>query len=127
EFIAAALRPHYRVHCAYTGRQGVGMALDLRPDLIISDIMMPVLSGDQMVSELRQQPSMRDVPIIMLSAMADEAMRLRLLQQGVQDYLNKPFSVDELLARVGGLVSARQRTLQELRRSAERLRELADV
>ncbi|HLF97672.1 MAG TPA: ATP-binding protein, partial [Methylococcaceae bacterium] len=115
-FIAGALRPHYRVASAFDGREGLEQSLALQPDLILADVMMPALSGDAMVAELRRRPGMDDVPIVMLTAKADDALRVRLLKEGVQDYLNKPFAVDELLARVGGLLAARRRTLEELRR-----------
>ena len=88
----------------------------LQPDLILCDVMMPRLSGDQMVLDLRRQPAMADVPIVMLTAKADDALRVHLLKNGVQDCLDKPFSVEELLARVGGLINARQRTQAELQR-----------
>ena len=115
-FIADTLRPYYRVASAYDGREGLERALALRPELILCDVMMPVLSGDQMVPELRRQPGLAEVPIVVLTARADEELRVRLLREGVQDYLNKPFRVEELLARVGGLVASRRRTLEELRR-----------
>jgi PAS domain S-box-containing protein len=73
-----------------------------------------------MVLELLQRPEMAGVPIIMLTAKADDALRLRLLQAGVQDYLNKPFKVEELLARVGGLLAERQRAGDALRASEDR-------
>jgi PAS domain S-box-containing protein len=103
-FIVDVLGKHYRIATAYDGVQGVAQALATHPDLIVSDMMMPHLSGDQMVAELRRHPEMRDVPVVMLTAKADDALRIRMLQQGVQDYINKPFSADELLARVDGLV-----------------------
>jgi len=71
--------------------------------------MMPRLSGDQMVAEFRHSQDMSDVPIIMLTAKADDALRVRLLKLGVQDYLTKPFEVEELLARVNGLLKDRKR------------------
>ncbi|TAL46772.1 MAG: response regulator, partial [Methylovulum sp.] len=121
-FIADALSPHYRVACAFDGRQGLERALALQPDLILSDVMMPLLSGDQMVQALRRQPEMLDVPIVMLTAKADDDLRVRLLKEGVQDYLNKPFAVEELLARVGGLIGEYRRSKARLRESEERLR-----
>ncbi|MDO9102032.1 MAG: ATP-binding protein [Candidatus Nitrotoga sp.] len=127
QFIAVTLRPHYRVACAYNGCEGRDKALALHPDLILSGVMMPVMSGDEMVRALRRQPDMKNVPIVMLTAKADDDLRVRLLMQGVQDYLNKPFSTEELLARIGGLVASRQRTVEELSHSAERLRRLAEV
>ena len=122
-FIADTLRPYYRVVCAYDGREGLEQALALQPDLILSDVMMPRLSGDQMVPELRRQPAMADVPIVMLTAKADDDLRVRLLKEGVQDYLNKPFSVEELLARVGGLVASRRRAVEALSHSEAALKE----
>lgn len=123
EFIAATLRPHYRVATARDGREGIDKALALHPDLILSDVMMPVMSGDEMVVALRHQHGMDNVPIVMLTAKADDELRMRLLKEGVQDYLNKPFSTEELLVRVDGLVASRRRTVEELSRSEAALKE----
>lgn len=123
EFIAATLRPYYRVASAGNGREGLDKALALLPDLILADVMMPAMSGDEMVVALRRQPRMEHVPIVMLTAKADDELRMRLFQLGVQDYLNKPFSTKELLARVEGLVASRRRTLEELRHSEAALKE----
>lgn len=115
-FIVNALSRYYRVASAYDGRDGLQQALALRPDLILTDVMMPVLSGDRMVLELRRQPAMEHVPIMILTAKADDELRVSLLKSGVQDYLNKPFLVDELLARVGSLINERRRVQTELQR-----------
>ncbi|WP_367154185.1 PAS domain S-box protein [Methylomonas sp. HYX-M1] len=119
-FIAASLQPYYRVAGAANGRQGVTLALSLMPDLILTDLMMPEMSGDTMIAELRRQPEFADVPILVLSAKADDALRIRLLQAGVQEYLIKPFRVDELLTRVAGLIGERQRIDSRLRESENR-------
>ncbi|MBI5901633.1 MAG: PAS domain S-box protein [Rhodocyclales bacterium] len=119
-FIADALRPRYRVASARDGRAGLEQALALAPDLILADVMMPVVSGDAMALELRKNPGLAGVPIVMLTAKADDALRVKLLQSGVQDYLNKPFAVDELLARVGSLLAERRRTGEQLRQSEAR-------
>ncbi|MEW6500019.1 MAG: ATP-binding protein [Thermodesulfobacteriota bacterium] len=115
-FIAETLSPHYRVTTAFDGQEGLTKALASHPDLILSDVMMPRMSGEQMVAALRRHNAMADVPIVMLTAKADDDLRVTLLQHGVQDYINKPFAVDELLARVGGLVAERKRTLDRLLR-----------
>jgi PAS domain S-box-containing protein len=119
-FIADTLRPYYRVVSAFDGQTGLMKALALAPDLILADVMMPVMSGDAMVLELRAKPEMAGVPIIMLTARADDGLRVKLLEVGVQDYLAKPFSVAELLARVGGLLAERQRAGAQLRASETR-------
>ena len=127
EFIASSLDPYYRVCSAFNGREGFDRATELHPDLIITDLMMPVMRGEEMVAMLRRQPATGNIPVVVISALADEETRLRLLSDGVQEYLNKPFSTQELLARMSGMVKSRQRTLAELARSAARLRRLAEV
>lgn len=119
-FIAETLRPYYRVVCAFNGAQGLEQALLISPDLILSDLMMPVMDGEQMVQELRQWPHLIDVPIVMLTAKADDALCVRLFKMGVQDFLSKPFAVGELLARVGKRVTERQRMKEQLRESEAR-------
>ena len=123
-FIAAVLGQHYRVATAFDGKEGLDMALAFQPDLIISDVMMPRMSGDRMVRELRKHREVADVPIVMLTAKADDALRVELFREGVHDYLNKPFSAEELLARIGARISARRRqeaTLKALRAEMEEL------
>lgn len=109
QFIAETLTDDYSVVSAFDGQEGLKKAQLLRPDLIISDVMMPQLSGDQLVSKLRARPELDAIPIIILTAKADDGLRIKLLSAGgVQDYLIKPFSVQELRARVGNLVAAKR-------------------
>jgi PAS domain S-box-containing protein len=119
-FLVDCLSPHYRVTSARDGRAGLEKARTIHPDLVLADVMMPVMSGDEMVLALRRQPEFADVPIVMLTAKADDALRVRLLEAGVQDYLGKPFTVDELLARVGGLLAERRRARALLQASEGR-------
>ncbi len=121
-FLAEVLSQHYRVTCAHDGRAGLESALAHPPDLILSDLMMPRMGGEHMVQALRRYRQFDDVPIVMLSAKEDDALRVRLLRSHVQEYLPKPFLVDEVLARVGALLAAQQRTRSRLRRSEERFR-----
>jgi len=114
-FVAEALGRHYRVVTAFDGQEGLHKAFETRPDLIVSDVMMPRMSGDQMVGALRRRREFDDVPIVLLTAKADDELRVKLLKEGVQDYVYKPFSVEELLARVGGLISERKRREASLR------------
>ena len=119
-FIARCLRQRYRVASAFDGRAGLEKAQALAPDLILADVMMPVLSGDEMVLELRRMPGLADVPIVMLTARADDELRVRMLKAGVQDCLDKPFTVCELLARVDGLLNERRRIYEQLKDSETR-------
>lgn len=87
----------YEVYTASDGRHGLEQAKQLNPDLIILDLMLPGLSGEQLLTEVRQ---VSDVSIIILSAKASEDERIFGLNIGADDYLTKPFSPRELVARV---------------------------
>ncbi|MEF3696079.1 ATP-binding protein [Desulfolutivibrio sp.] len=117
-FLAAALKDEYRTAQALDGREGLEKALALRPGLIVSDVMMPGMDGEEMVRRLRAHPETADVPVIMLTAKADEALRTRLLRNMVQDFLTKPFSTAELSARVHALLKDRQRQ-EEMKRKTQ--------
>jgi len=115
-FVAQALRPHFRLASAPDGQSGLAQAMALRPDLILCDVMMPRMNGEEMLAQLRQQPDLAEVPVIMLMAPTDGDLRVRLLSGGAQDCLDKPFSVDELLLRAGGLIRLQQRARSDLER-----------
>src|SRR5919112_394117 len=87
---------------ALTGEQGLEAALDPKnpPALILLDLMLPGMSGTELCRRLRREPSTRKTPIIMLTAKASEADRVTGLDLGADDYISKPFSVRELMARV---------------------------
>jgi PAS domain S-box-containing protein len=113
-FLQSALQAQYRVVTAADGVEGLERALALRPDLILSDVMMPNMSGDEMALALRRQPELAETPIVMLTAKADERLRVRLLRQGIQEYLDKPFREQEVLARIARLIEDRRRALGKL-------------
>ena len=121
--ICRCLSSEWRVATAFDGAQGLQQALALRPDLVLTDIMMPGVSGEQLLKELRQRREFDDMPVVVLSARADDELRVKLLCEGAQDYLVKPFAVEELRARVGTLLS-RAQALVALRHSKEYWREL---
>jgi signal transduction histidine kinase len=104
-FIAETLSAEYQVATAFDGRQGLAQAAALRPDLILTDVMMPGVSGDELVRAIRGLTELDNVPIVVLTAKADDALRITLLRDGAQDYLVKPFSAEELLARIGNLIT----------------------
>ncbi len=102
--VAETLAPDYRVERAFDGRRGLELAERLSPDLVVSDLMMPEHGGEELVAAIRQRPALDAVPILLLTAKADEDLRVRLLRAGAQDYVTKPFSADELRARAANLV-----------------------
>ncbi|MBD1871852.1 response regulator, partial [Nodosilinea sp. FACHB-131] len=128
-FITTTLASEYRTATAVNGQDGLAQAIALQPDLILSDVMMPSLSGDQMVQQLRTYPELNATPVVMLTAKADDELRVQMLRQGAQDYLTKPFSVEELKARVGNLTAlkrVRDRLQQELASQSHDLGALVD-
>lgn len=90
----------YRVRSTAAGEDVSMMIADERPNLIILDWMLPGISGIEVCRLLRARPETRDIPIIMLTARGEESERVRGLGTGADDYVVKPFSVPELLARV---------------------------
>ncbi|MCB0362066.1 MAG: response regulator, partial [Bdellovibrionales bacterium] len=107
-FLCEIFSSSYNTLSAFDGKEGFAMATSLQPDLIISDIMMPEMSGDQMFRALRSQVDFPDTPFIFLTAKTDNDLRLQLLREGVQDYLTKPFLVEELLVRANNLIESRR-------------------
>lgn len=108
-FLTGLLGRQYRVRTFQSGSQALASALAEPPDLVLSDVMMPGLSGDRLVAELRAHEGLDAVPIVLLTAKADDALRVQMLRGGVADYICKPFDPEELLARVGGLLAGRRR------------------
>ncbi len=93
-------REGYRVVEATDGEEAILLAAEEKPDLVLLDWMLPQLSGIEVCRRLRAKPETRNVPIIMLTARGEEADRIRGLNTGADDYITKPFSMTELLARL---------------------------
>ena len=102
----------YRVLLAEDGVAALKLALDEHPDLIVADIAMPGLDGWELCSQIRSNPFTSFIPFIFLTARAEAPDRIRGLQMGADDYLTKPFAMDELIARVN-LIFQRMRKNQE--------------
>jgi len=107
-FIASTLSDEYRIVRAGNGREALAKLASRKPDLVLTDVMMPEMSGDELVREIRKDPALDAIPIVVLTAKADDELRVRLLEMGAQDYVMKPFSRAELRARVRNLVSAKR-------------------
>lgn len=114
-FIGGTLSERFRIFSAFDGHEGLAKALSLHPDLILCDVLMPGMGGDQLVKELRRRPELDDVPIVLLSVMTEAKLKVELLQAGAQDFLHKPFRPDELVAKVERIIADRKRATQELR------------
>jgi signal transduction histidine kinase len=103
-FISDTLGTDMRVMTADNGREGLEKVRALRPDVLVTDMMMPEMSGDQLLRAVRADSQLEDLPIILLTARGDDALKVALLREGAQDYLTKPFHPEELRVRVHNLV-----------------------
>lgn len=97
-------RAGYRVSTATSGTQAIAAALDLRPDLIVLDLMLPGMSGYEVLKELRRREETRGSGVVVLTAKGAEVDRLQGLELGADDYVVKPFSPQELVLRVGAVL-----------------------
>jgi DNA-binding response OmpR family regulator len=100
-------REGYQVATFATGREGLGGILDSPPDLVLLDLNLPDLDGLSVCRELRDTASVRDLPIIMLTARVEESDRVLGLDLGADDYVSKPFSLRELKSRIRALLRRR--------------------
>jgi two-component system phosphate regulon response regulator PhoB len=97
-------RHGFQVHQAEDGNQGLKMAQELLPDMVILDWMLPGLSGIEVCTILRTKLKTKNIPIIMLTAKGEEFDRIKGLESGVDDYIVKPFSHNELIARIKNIL-----------------------
>ena len=113
-YLRDLLSPYYAVELAADGLQALEAARREPPDLLLSDVMMPRLDGLALLTAIRADAKLGGVPVVLLSARAGEEARIEGLDSGADDYMIKPFSSRELLARLGALLE-----LRRLRQSAE--------
>lgn len=106
------LKGKYRLMTATNGKEGIAVASEQLPDLIISDIMMPEMDGYEFCTQLKMQESTQHIPIILLTAKADQPSKIEGLQIGVDAYLTKPFDEVELFVRIAKLLE-KQRLMQQ--------------
>ncbi|MCX6578732.1 MAG: hybrid sensor histidine kinase/response regulator transcription factor [Candidatus Aminicenantes bacterium] len=115
-YIRGALEPHYTIIEAKNGREGIQKALQIVPDLIISDIMMPEADGYELCRVLKNNIAASHIPIILLTAKASEESILEGLETGADDYITKPFNTRILCARIKNLIDLRRQMQLTLNR-----------
>lgn len=121
KYLDGLLGVRWSVETVTDGRSALAAARERRPSLIVTDVMMPGMDGFALLKELRNDPATRGVPVILLSARAGEEARVEGLQAGADDYVVKPFTARELLARVAARLDV-HRLGSRLEESEERLR-----
>jgi PAS domain S-box-containing protein len=125
EYLTRLLSAHYSIEAVADGEAALKAAARRMPNLVLSDVMMPRMDGIELLSRLRAEPRTAAVPVILLSACAGEEAKVEGLGAGADDYLIKPFSARELLARVDAhlkIARVRGEAMEGLRSSDERYR-----
>jgi len=105
-FLSSQLEWHYDVVAVVNGQQAVDKAKEILPDIILLDMMMPEKDGLQACREIREHQETKNIPIVLLTARADEETKLTSLSAGASDFLAKPFSTTELYVRIKNLVES---------------------
>jgi PAS domain S-box-containing protein len=130
DYVGRLLAAEHEVEAVADGEAALVAVQRQLPDLVIADVMMPKLDGFGLLQKLRTDPGTREVPVILLSARAGEESRVEGRQAGADDYVVKPFSARELLARVASqleLSRLRRESSRALRESENRFRAMADT
>lgn len=128
DFISRVLRREGRIITASNGREALDIMHRERPDLVVTDVMMPVMTGEELVAEIRKDAVLQDIPVLVLTARPADENQAAMLLKGVQDYVTKPFLVEELRARVHNLLAAkltRDSLRQEVDSQSDDVRQLA--
>jgi CheY-like chemotaxis protein len=109
EICRICLEPEdYTVYFAQNGEQGLNLVNQVKPDLILLDIMMPVMDGYQMLERLKSDPVLKDIPVLVLAVITDMDDVVKAFKFGANDFLKKPFNVGEFIARVNRLIKHKQ-------------------
>ncbi len=130
DYVKRLLSNYWSVEAVADGNAALAAIQRQKPDLVLSDVMMPGLDGFQLLTALRANPETSDIPVVLLSARAGEEAAVEGLEAGADDYLIKPFSTRELLARVGThlqIAHMRQQSIQHEKEQAGRLQKLAQA
>jgi YesN/AraC family two-component response regulator len=130
QFISLVLENEYEIHTAFNGREGLRKVKEIRPDLILSDIMMPLMDGYELVERIRKDEENSTVPIILLTAKADMHDKLRGFRKGANDYIAKPFNTDELYARINSqlkLAKLRNKITEKHEKYKEKKKNITEI
>jgi signal transduction histidine kinase len=118
DYVGRLLAGRYELTMAHNGEDAYEKLLEVKPDLLLTDVMMPVLDGFGLLKKIRSNPATRTTPVIFLSARAGEEAKVEGLEAGADDYLIKPFSAKELIARLDANLK-----INEARRMVEHILE----
>lgn len=115
-YLRENLKQQFNLSEAEDGEKGIATALEEVPDLIISDLMMPKINGLQLCQQLKEDEKTSHIPIILLTAKADVETKLQGYKYGADDYIAKPFQIEEVIVRVENLIANRKRVQEKFAR-----------
>ena len=107
--------PYYNVFTSENGKEALSLLQEIKPDLIISDVMMPIMDGISLCKELKNGKTTRHIPIILLTARNTTQSKLEGLKYGAIEYINKPFNVKELIFKVNNILESQRNVIQKYR------------
>jgi signal transduction histidine kinase/DNA-binding response OmpR family regulator len=114
EYLVAALEGQYMIEIASNGKQGLEKAIEIIPDIILTDVMMPIMDGFELLKALKGDLRTDHIPVVVLTAKADFSSKLTGLEIGADHYLAKPFSEKELFLKLNNLLEAKRKMQQKL-------------
>lgn len=117
DMLVGIFSPTYTVYTATNGQIGMEMACKLHPDLIVSDVMMPVMSGSELCSKIKNSVELADIPVVLLTAQTSVDYTIEGYMSGADDYVTKPFNVKVLLTRCSNLLNSRKKLMARLNRA----------
>jgi signal transduction histidine kinase/DNA-binding response OmpR family regulator len=116
QYLKSLLVTNYNVYTSMNGREGLDKALELIPDIVISDVMMPEMDGFTLCEKLKTDERTSHIPVILLTARSSDMSKLEGLETGADDYLIKPVNAKELLTRIKNLIEQRRRLRERFSR-----------
>jgi len=127
QVLASSLKKEgYEIAAAMNGKEGLDLAEKMQPDLILLDMMMPEMDGMETISHLKKSKSLKDIPVIFLTAKNETGDIVKGFEAGAVDYITKPFNATELLVRICTHLQLKQKT-EELQKTSQANRELVHI
>jgi signal transduction histidine kinase/DNA-binding response OmpR family regulator len=120
-YIASSFKKQFTVFTGKDGEEGLSLAIEHIPNLIISDVMMPNMDGVELTEKIKSDERTSHIPVVLLTAKTDPSARMQGYKTGADDYLSKPFSTEELHVRVANLIEQRKKLMAKFKEHIEEL------